>query len=232
MRKNGCSRRARQTSSNSSSLGRDRKLPIFAIVPNASVRLVQARPSAWSMLNRSARISIRSSASSTSIAGAPLSPVQSTPPVAPGQAGCIPRPPLLTARQPIEGASSAALFSRGATLPFQEDLHRVESSGGIHASLGGRYATALFELARDAKAIDRVEASLATVRQALTDSPEFKALTTSPLLGRTDAGKGDVAVELNVDKDLLGGLVVRIGSQMIDSSIRTRLNILAHAMKG
>jgi len=42
----------------------------------------------------------------------------------------------------------------------------------------------------------------------------------------------DVAVELAVDKNLLGGLVVRIGSQMIDSSIRTRLNTLAHAMKG
>ena len=35
-----------------------------------------------------------------------------------------------------------------------------------------------------------------------------------------------------VDPALLGGLVVRIGSTMIDSSIRTRLNSLAHAMKG
>ena len=42
----------------------------------------------------------------------------------------------------------------------------------------------------------------------------------------------DVTVELDVDPSILGGLVVRIGSQMIDSSIRTRLNSLAHAMKG
>ena len=42
----------------------------------------------------------------------------------------------------------------------------------------------------------------------------------------------DVSVDLNVDPELLGGLVVRIGSQMIDSSIRTRLNALASAMKG
>ena len=42
----------------------------------------------------------------------------------------------------------------------------------------------------------------------------------------------DVNVELAVDPQLLGGLVVRIGSQMIDSSIRTRLNALASAMKG
>jgi F-type H+-transporting ATPase subunit delta len=42
----------------------------------------------------------------------------------------------------------------------------------------------------------------------------------------------DVSVDLSVDPALLGGLVVKIGSQMIDSSIRTRLNTLAHAMKG
>ena len=42
----------------------------------------------------------------------------------------------------------------------------------------------------------------------------------------------DVSVDLSVDPEILGGLVVRIGSQMIDSSIRTRLNALASAMKG
>ena len=184
----------------------------------------------------------------------------------------------------------------------------VEHSGGIQASLGGRYAIALFELARDAKALDAVERSLAVVRQALADSPEFKQLTTSPLVARGDARRAvtaaagslqldattanflgvladnrrlsqlpqilrafrtlianhrgetnaevtsahpldtaqqdalkqqlktrlgrDVSIDLSVDPALLGGLVVRIGSQMIDSSIRTRLNSLAHAMKG
>lgn len=184
----------------------------------------------------------------------------------------------------------------------------MEQSGGIQASLGGRYATALFELARESKSIDTVEASLATVRQALAESADFKALTTSPLIGRVAAARAvaaaagamkldatttsflgvlahnrrlnklpaiirafhglaanhrgettaevtsahplsdaqvaelkqqlrqrvgrEVAVDLNVDQSLLGGLVVRIGSQMIDSSIRTRLNTLAHAMKG
>ena len=41
----------------------------------------------------------------------------------------------------------------------------------------------------------------------------------------------DVNVDLSVDPSLLGGLVVKIGSQMIDSSIKTRLNSLAQAMK-
>ncbi|MEP9401458.1 F0F1 ATP synthase subunit delta [Sphingomonas sp. VNH70] len=42
----------------------------------------------------------------------------------------------------------------------------------------------------------------------------------------------EVAIDLKVDPSLLGGLIVKIGSQMIDSSIKTRLNTLAHAMKG
>uniref|UniRef100_UPI0013D61B50 F0F1 ATP synthase subunit delta n=4 Tax=Pseudomonadota TaxID=1224 RepID=UPI0013D61B50 len=53
----------------------------------------------------------------------------------------------------------------------------MENSAGIQASLSGRYATALFELARDSKALAQVEASLGTVAQALTESADFKALT-------------------------------------------------------
>jgi F-type H+-transporting ATPase subunit delta len=41
-----------------------------------------------------------------------------------------------------------------------------------------------------------------------------------------------VKLKTNVDPDLLGGLVVTIGSRRIDTSIRTRLNSLAQAMKG
>lgn len=184
----------------------------------------------------------------------------------------------------------------------------MDNSGGIQASLSGRYATALFELARDGGTIAAVESSLSTVRQVLIDSADFAALTTSPLIGRNDAARGvaaaakamnldpltanflgvlaqnrrlkelpaiakafrtlaanhrgevtaevtsahaltddqvealkgqlrqrvgrDVNVDLSVDSSLLGGLVVKIGSQMIDSSIKTRLNSLAHAMKG
>ena len=42
----------------------------------------------------------------------------------------------------------------------------------------------------------------------------------------------DVAIDAKVDPQLLGGLVVRLGSQMIDASIKTKLNNLAMAMKG
>ena len=41
----------------------------------------------------------------------------------------------------------------------------------------------------------------------------------------------DVMLEERVDPALLGGLVVRVGSRMVDSSLRTRLNTLKVAMK-
>jgi F-type H+-transporting ATPase subunit delta len=221
---------------------------------------------------------------------------------------CIPPAPMLTGRQPIGGAASGAPFPMGPSVRLSEEIDRVEHSGGIQASLSGRYATALFELARDAKAIDMVEASLARVRAAIDQSPEFAELIVNPIVSRGAAAKAiaasaelididettekflgvlaqnrrlaqlpavirafrslaadhrgettaevvsahplsetqvdalkdqlrarvgrDVAVDLSVDPSLLGGLVVKIGSQMIDSSIKTRLNTLAHAMKG
>jgi F-type H+-transporting ATPase subunit delta len=184
----------------------------------------------------------------------------------------------------------------------------VDNSSGIQASLAGRYALALFELARDQKQLETVSASLTSIRQALAESADFRALTTSPLIGREEAIRAtaataaslkvdpltanflgvlaqnrrlsqidnvirafnllaarhrgevtaevtsarpldddqveaikgnlrarmgrDIAVEMNVDPAILGGLVVKIGSQRIDGSIRTKLNALAHQMKG
>jgi F-type H+-transporting ATPase subunit delta len=184
----------------------------------------------------------------------------------------------------------------------------VENSGGIQASLAGRYATALFGLARDEQQIDAVTRSLDTLEAAMTESADFRTLVTSPLIGRAEAGKTiraltptlgvdpitakflgvladngrlselkpviksvrmlaannrgetsaevtsayplndeqvarlksnlkarlgrDVAIDAKVDPSLLGGLVVRLGSQMIDASIKTKLNNLALAMKG
>ena len=48
---------------------------------------------------------------------------------------------------------------------------------------------------------------------------------------RARAGR-DVAIETRIDPEILGGIVIKLGSQMIDSSIRTKLNRLAEAMKG
>jgi F-type H+-transporting ATPase subunit delta len=45
-------------------------------------------------------------------------------------------------------------------------------------------------------------------------------------------GGRDVGLEAQVDPSLLGGIVVKVGSRMIDSSLKTKLTNLAHAMKG
>jgi F-type H+-transporting ATPase subunit delta len=43
--------------------------------------------------------------------------------------------------------------------------------------------------------------------------------------------KKDVQVDVNVDPTIIGGLIVKLGSRMVDSSLRTKLNAIKHAMK-
>jgi len=184
----------------------------------------------------------------------------------------------------------------------------VEHSSGIRASLAGRYASALFDLARDGKQIDAVGRSLDTLNQALADSRELSELVDSPLVSRAESGRAfaalapqlqldpitsnfigvlarngrkrelrsvirafrrlaadhrgettadvitarplnddqvaqlksqlraragtNVAIDARIDPQILGGIIVKVGSQLIDASIRTKLNRLAQAMKG
>ncbi len=188
------------------------------------------------------------------------------------------------------------------------DKTRVDISGGITASLQGRYASALYDLAAETKAVSAVEKDLDSLGAALRESSELAALIRNPRVTRAAAGqavasvakllkvsalttkflgvlaangrlaalpeivrafaaiaaaaRGEVTADVtsahalsadqlkalaaklkeregreikirsSVDPELLGGLVVRIGSRQIDSSIRTRLNSLAQAMKG
>ena len=46
------------------------------------------------------------------------------------------------------------------------------------------------------------------------------------------AGAKDVSLNTRVDPSLIGGLVIRIGSRMFDTSLKTKLNRLEAAMKG
>ena len=184
----------------------------------------------------------------------------------------------------------------------------MEISAGIQASLAGRYAVALFELAAEDGVVSAVESDLETLAAALKESPELASLTTNPQLGRkakasamegvakllkvspltrrflgvlaenrrlgelagmirafrdiAAAQRGEVSAEVisahplsedqisslmkkltaregrtvkltsSVDPDMLGGLIVTIGSKRIDGSVRTRLNALTQAMKG
>ena len=43
--------------------------------------------------------------------------------------------------------------------------------------------------------------------------------------------KKDVQIDVNVDPSIIGGLIVKLGSRMIDTSLRSKLNAIKHAMK-
>lgn len=65
-----------------------------------------------------------------------------------------------------------------------------------------------------------------TSAKALTKTQADKlAKTLTERMGKT------VTINATVDKDIIGGLVVKVGSKMIDSSIRSKLNSLQNAMK-
>ncbi len=176
------------------------------------------------------------------------------------------------------------------------------------AEIAGRYATALFELADERKALDLVADDLRALKAMLVASVELRRLVRSPVIGRAEKGKalealmeragldgltrrfvglvadnrrlmaldrmidaylaelarrrgeitarvtsaaalsaaqkqalgaavkravgGKVAVEHRIDASLLGGLVVRVGSRMVDSSLSTKLKKLELAIKG
>jgi F-type H+-transporting ATPase subunit delta len=172
--------------------------------------------------------------------------------------------------------------------------------------LAGRYATALFDLAREAKSIDAVAESLGRLGAAIEQVPDVRVLMTSPVIRRDAAGKAvaalatslsldgltsnflgvlssnrrlaalpgilrafkalaaahkgemtaevtsahalseaqhealkaklrtslgrDVTLVTRIDPAILGGLVVQIGSKLIDSSLKTKLDSLSLAM--
>lgn len=183
----------------------------------------------------------------------------------------------------------------------------MSSSTSLTAGAAGRYATALFDLARDAGALDQTEGDLSALKGALAESGDLADLIRNPVYTRSEQGaamaavadkmglsglvknvvglmaskrrlfalpqmitvfdglmadhRGEVTAEVTaahplsdaqvgaltdkigkatgrnvklnvtVDDAIIGGLVVKVGSKMIDSSIRSKLASLQNAMK-
>ena len=183
----------------------------------------------------------------------------------------------------------------------------MSETASVSAGIAGRYATALFELAREDDRLDAVERDIATLEAALEESGDFRALIASPLYARDELARAvgalsekmeldsvtartlglmavhrrlfvlpqlltqvgtllseargevraevrsakaltkaqteklesalkaalgrEVSLKAEVDGDLLGGLVVRVGSRMIDTSLASRLAALRNTMK-
>ena len=189
------------------------------------------------------------------------------------------------------------------------DIGRVDVSepASISSGIAARYATAVFELAKDASDLKNLESNVEDLGAALDASAELRDVISSPVYSRDDqanvitavakkmklmpivsntlalmaskrrlfvlpalvaqlraliaAEKGevtaevisakamtktqtdklakaiksrigkDVKIDATVDESLIGGLVVKVGSQMIDTSIRSKLSSLSNVMK-
>jgi F-type H+-transporting ATPase subunit delta len=70
------------------------------------------------------------------------------------------------------------------------------------------------------------------VSAEVTSAEPLSATHVAELKAALKASLGkDVALEAKVDPSLIGGLIVKVGSRMIDGSLRTKLNSLKLAMK-
>jgi len=70
----------------------------------------------------------------------------------------------------------------------------VASESHHLTGLAGRYATALYELADEAKALDAVAADLKTLKALVADSADLRRLITSPLIPRDQQSKAVLAL--------------------------------------
>lgn len=62
------------------------------------------------------------------------------------------------------------------------------------SNVGGRYAQALFDLAKDQNEVAKVEADLRSLKAAIGESRELRVLLASPAFSADDKGKGLAAI--------------------------------------
>lgn len=129
--------------------------------------------------------------------------------------------PLL-ARGDQERAMEAVLVAAGVGGLVRNFIGLVARNRRLFA-LPGMIAGFLAEIARRrGESTARV-----TVARPLTEA-QMSALSAAIASSAGNKVKLDVAV----DPSLIGGMIVKIGSRMVDSSVRTKLNKLKLAMKG
>lgn len=95
---------------------------------------------------------------------------------------------------------------------------------------------ALFELARDAKQLDKVSESLAATKALLAESQDFRSLASSPRVSREDAAKAVAAIASSLKLDelttkFLGVLAGNRRLGQLGAAIRA-FNMLAAAHRG
>ena len=71
---------------------------------------------------------------------------------------------------------------------------------------------------------------IVSAQVVLAEEPSDKVLTEIKAALR-DVAKADVSLNVKIDPSLIGGLIVKMGSRMVDASVRTKLNSIRLAMK-
>jgi F-type H+-transporting ATPase subunit delta len=108
--------------------------------------------------------------------------------------------------------------------------------GGIAANFvklvaANRRLFALPDMIRGFRAL--VARQRGEVSARVTVAEPLNAARTAELKDALKAVSGgkDVALEVTVDPAIIGGLIVKLGSRMVDTSLRTKLNAIKLAMK-
>ncbi len=130
------------------------------------------------------------------------------------------RSPVFSAEEQ-EAAISAILEKAGIT-GLAANFIRLSAANRRLFALPGMIA-AFRSLVQDSKGIVRAEVRVAE-RPSETLIEEIKA-------SLKDIAKADVDIDLVIDPSLIGGLVVKMGSRMVDASLKTKLNGIRLAMR-
>ena len=131
------------------------------------------------------------------------------------------RSPLLSREQ--QSRAMAALLKQAGTSDLVQKFTGLVAQNRRLFALPQMIDEFLAELARRRGEM-RAEV---TAAKALS---ERQQAALSEAIRRSVGGK--VSIDVKIDPALIGGLVVKVGSRMIDSSLRTKLQRLTLAMKG
>ncbi len=144
---------------------------------------------------------------------------------------------LLSKSQDLMKLVKSPMLSRGAQLKAITAIMKKAGADTLTLKFVGTLASngRLIALPRIIKAFQQEHARRrgqvsAEVLSAVELDDRRKAVVENAVARL--AGSDKLSLSMRVDPSLLGGLVVRIGSRMIDTSIKTKLSRLESAMKG
>jgi F-type H+-transporting ATPase subunit delta len=130
------------------------------------------------------------------------------------------RSPVFSAQEQVRALRAVldAISIRGLTAKF---LLTVASN---------RRLFAVREISRSYRQLVARHRGELTAQVTLAHPPSERHLAAITEVLNSVTGK-HVQVDVRIDPSIIGGLVVKLGSRMVDSSLSTKLNLMKHAMK-